>query len=210
MPKIVCISDTHSTTPVVPNGDILIHAGDLTNRGNEQELRQQLNWLDSLPHKHKIFIAGNHDFIFELATDYALSILEDYPSLSYLQDSEITIDGIKFYGSPWQPEFNNWAFNLKRGEQLRKKWDLIPTDTDFLITHGAPKGILDFAKFSNDHVGCKKLLEAIKRIKPKYNVFGHVHEGAGKLEQDGTIFINASVLDDEYKANTSEIHVINY
>ena len=206
MPKIICISDTHSTTPEVPSGDILIHAGDLTNRGNEAELRDQLAWLDSLPHKHKIFIAGNHDFIFEIASDYAKYILKDYKSLTYLQDESINIEGIKFYGSPWQPEFNNWAFNLKRGDELKKKWELIPQDTDFLITHCPPKGILDFVKPLN--TGCEELLEVVSKIKPRYHVFGHVHEGAGKLEQDGITFINASVLDDKYKPYTTPIHVI--
>jgi Icc-related predicted phosphoesterase len=98
------------------------------------------DWLGTLPHKHKIVICGNHDLCFEDNPKEARKLMKN---AHYLEDETIEIEGLKFYGSPWQPEFHNWAFNLNRGEEIKKKWDLIPNDTDVLITHGPPYGILD-------------------------------------------------------------------
>jgi hypothetical protein len=116
----------------------------------------------------------------------------------YLEDSGIEIAGVKFWGSPWQPEFYDWAFNLPRGQALADKWALIPDDIDVLITHGPPLGILDQV-ITGDHVGCADLLEAVQLIKPKVHIFGHIHEGYGRIEQNGTVFINASVCTARYR-----------
>ena len=116
----------------------------------------------------------------------------------YLQDSEVTIDGIKFYGSPWQPEFYNWAFNLPRGEKLAQKWAEIPDNTDVLITHGPAYGILDYAPMGG-HVGCEELYKRISDIKPKIHVCGHIHNSYGQKTIDGIEFLNASVLNDRYE-----------
>jgi predicted phosphohydrolase len=193
-------------TPKVPEGDVLLHAGDLSLRGTLPEIVPQLEWLSSLSHPYKIFIAGNHDFFFEDYPGQVATLLGKFPDLIYLQDSEVRVGGIKIWGSPWQPEFNNWAFNLERGEPLREKWALIPEDTDILITHGPPYGILDYANFSAEHCGCENLFERIVSIRPKVHLFGHIHEGAGVLNQEATTYINASVLDDEYAPNKQNIY----
>lgn len=193
--KIVCISDTHTRHTPVPDGDILIHAGDATFRGTEKEIFDFSGWYSSLPHHYKIFVAGNHDIMFETNNIKARSLL--HPSIIYLQDSGVILNGIKFWGSPWQPEFFDWAFNLPRGEPLKHKWSLIPDDTNVLITHGPPYSILDRTP-SGELVGCKELVGAIKRVEPAFHVFGHIHNGYGIEEHSHTTFINASICDEDY------------
>ena len=197
MTKIVFISDTHNHHDEVklPKGDILVHSGDFSGRGHPAEVYNFFNWLfeQSSKFKHIVFIAGNHDLSFENKQPWLLKILEALPkNVHYLEDNEIVINGIKFYGSPWQPEFHNWGFNLPRGKELANKWEMIPVDTDILITHGPPATILDYAIYSNFNVGCVDLFDRINKIKPKINVFGHIHEGYGYKEVDSTLFINAS------------------
>jgi len=140
--KLITISDTHGLhwSLDIPDGDVLIHAGDLTDRGILEEVSEFNTFLGTLPHPHKIVIAGNHDLCFE---DYRMDCEEALTNCIYLQDQEVTIDGVRFYGSPWQPWFYDWAFNLERGPEIRAKWDLIPEGTDVLITHGPPYGIGD-------------------------------------------------------------------
>src|SRR2546430_16820633 len=123
--RIVCISDTHSRHDriEVPPGDILIHAGDATMTGRMEELARFNHWLGRLPHHYKIFIAGNHDWLFEKEPTLAESLITN---AMYLRDSAARIEGLKFYGSPWQPRFMHWAFNLARGQATGRKWDLIP------------------------------------------------------------------------------------
>ncbi len=186
--KLVLISDTHGkySKLQLPDGDVLIHAGDITRRGRMQELLDFNEWLGGLNFIHKIVIAGNHDFICE-HTD-AASLLT---SGTYLQDSGIEINGWHFWGSPWQPKFQHWAFNLERGEPLRRKWALIPEYTDVLITHTPPKGIGDRVFFGK-HVGCKDLLDALERVRPQLHVFGHIHEARGVYKMRDITLINAS------------------
>jgi Icc-related predicted phosphoesterase len=197
MKKIVLISDTHTMHEdiILPKGDILIHAGDFTGRGNKYEVSDFFGWLErhSKDFEHIIFIAGNHDLSFEAKAEWIPSLLSELPdNIHYLEDQEIVIDGIKFYGSPWQPEFHNWAFNLPRGPELAEKWKLIPDDTDILITHGPPKYMCDFTIRDQFNAGCKDLLDRVDIIKPKIHVFGHIHEGYGITSANGIDFINAS------------------
>jgi len=204
--KIVCISDTHSKHNLlkdIPDGDVIIHAGDISSVGNNYEIVNFTKWFLKLPHKHKIVVPGNHDFFFERninnPSENMTMIKEALPDpIIYLKDDEVTIDGIKFWGSPYTPKFFSWAFMLERGEELRKHWEKIPEDTDVLITHGPPKNILDRCNNDGFHAGCEELLSKIKTIKPKCHIFGHIHEGYGKLTIDGVTYINASVLDDKY------------
>lgn len=200
MVKVVCISDTHTYHRSVdlPPGDILVHAGDFSYRGREEEVRPFGEWMRSLPYKYKICIAGNHDLSFERNPAQARAWLRgdvEDSSLIYLQDQTayLDIDGrrILVYGSPWQPEFGNWAFNLKRGVELKKKWDKIPTGINILITHGPPAGILDLCDHG-ERVGCEELYEAVKRVNPKLHVFGHIHEAYGVEVIADTTFVNAS------------------
>ena len=203
--KITFISDTHNKHKhltskgmgnILGSGDYLIHAGDCTSMGSKSEITQFLEWFSNTDFKHKIFIAGNHDFGFEQQTDIA----QEYKEMGviYLFDSSVIIDGIKFYGSPWQPEFHNWAFNLSRGEELAEKWEQIPSDVDVLITHGPAYGILDYAPIGG-HVGCEELYRKIVEVKPKIHVCGHIHDGYGQKTMGGIEFLNASVLNDRYE-----------
>ncbi|MBV1920588.1 MAG: metallophosphatase domain-containing protein [Pseudomonadales bacterium] len=194
--KCVVISDTHGiySDLEIPPGDVFIHAGDILGRGELSELVDFNNWLSTLPHKHKIVIAGNHDWCFERNEEESRSCLTN---AIYLKDESVEVDGVKFYGSPWQPFFFNWAFNLGRGMSLKAKWDLIPDNIDVLITHGPALGILDQV-VDGSHVGCEELFKAIGRIKPKYHIFGHIHEGYGSKTLTGCTHINASIMTERY------------
>ena len=194
--RIVCVSDTHMqhSRMVVPDGDVLIHAGDSTGRGSEMEILSVNTWLGTLPHKHKILIAGNHDWLFQKSPNLARALIIH---ATYLQDEEVTIDGVRFYGSPWQPWFFDWAFNLQRGAEIAEKWKLIPDGIDVLITHGPPHGILDRAP-GDRVVGCEELRKVVDRIKPQLHVFGHIHSSYGEKAQDGTIFVNACTCPESY------------
>jgi len=191
--KIVVLSDTHGLHRLltIPAGDVLVHAGDLTRHGNLDEVRDFNNFLSTLPHPHKIVIAGNHDFCFERDREECEAVLSE---CVYLQDQELTVGGVRFYGSPWQPWFHNWAFNLHRGVEIRAKWDMIPPGIEVLITHGPPYGIGDKTA-QGEAVGCEDLLDVVKQINPRIHVFGHIHEGAGINSINKTVFINASVCD---------------
>lgn len=200
--KLVAISDTHCAHEELelPEGDVLIHSGDFSHRRDSVSVRTFLKWFSGQPQKHKILIAGNHDGLFETEPGWCKSKMPD--NITYLQDSACEIGGIKFWGSPWQPEFCDWHFNLPRGQALAEKWVLIPDDTDVLITHGPPHGILDLCPDMRRqklvHVGCKAMAKALERVKPKVHIFGHIHEGAGVLEQDGCTYINASSMNRNY------------
>ena len=199
--RLVILSDTHGfhrAIPAVPDGDVLIHAGDLTRRGSLDELPEFFEWLDAHPHPVKLVIAGNHDWAFERQSARAESMVP--PGVTYLRDSGITVDGVKFWGSPWQPWFLDWAFNLQRGAEIAAKWALIPDDVDVLITHGPPHGILDVVdRPPGKHVGCEALRERIATLpKLRLHAFGHVHEGYGTFEEDGHRFANASICNLEY------------
>ena len=195
--RIVCVSDTHGhgREVVVPHGDVLVHAGALTGMGSLVQIAKEAAWLRSLPHRTKVVIAGNHDFGFEREPGPAVALLHD---LVYLEDSEASVDSVRFYGSPWQPWFFDWAFNLERGPAIRARWDQIPAGIDVLVTHGPPAGILDRTAAGMD-VGCADLLEAVARVRPRVHVFGHIHEGYGVVERDGTKFVNASTCDVRYR-----------
>lgn len=203
--KLTLISDTHAKhieLDELPGGDILIHAGDLMNSGyNKLEVEFFCAWLEDQPYKYKVFIAGNHDRVFENTPVMVNDIIADY-DITYLQDDSVVIDGIKIYGSPWQPAFCSWAFNLPRdGEALQAKWDAIPDDTDILVTHGPPLDHLDIsgAPFNTPHIGCSLLRQRLDKYPVKIHVFGHVHGSPGIKSHEGTHFINASVLDERYK-----------
>lgn len=206
--KLVLISDTHGThkTVQVPEGDVLIHAGDLSKRGEEGEVKEFLEWFSKQPHTYKVFVAGNHDWLFERrSAEYIKSLIPE--NIIYLNDSGVEINGVYIWGSPIQPTFYNWAFNRDRGEDIKRHWDLIPEHTDVLITHGPPYGILD-KTIRGEHVGCQDLMNTIHEIQPKLHVFGHIHEGYGIQQSKQTNFVNASILDQKYRCVNQPI-VIN-
>jgi len=212
--RLVCISDTHeSFLKVVPEGDILIHAGDFTYKGKIEEIQKFNNWLGTLPHKHKIVIAGNHDLTFDVDYCNRKNIKVDahdtknlLTNCIYLQDSEVTVEGLRIYGSPWQPAFCDWAFNVKGDEAIKVKWDMIPTGIDVLVTHGPPKGHGGVCKSKID-AGCPELLKAIKRTKPVLHVAGHIHEGYGVSKEEETVFVNASSVNYRYNMTNNPIVV---
>jgi predicted phosphohydrolase len=207
MPRIVCLSDTHGRHDVltVPDGDLLIHAGDMTMRGREPEVEEFAAWFTALPHRHKVVIAGNHDWLCERRPTRARELLSD---VTYLLDEETVAAGLRIWGSPWQPWFHDWAFNLARGKAIRAKWDLIPDGTDILVTHGPPFGFLDGVRrpgwFTEDataveHIGCEELRVALDRVAPQLHIFGHIHEGYGQARSGETILVNASICDADYQ-----------
>jgi len=204
--KITFISDTHNkhkfVTDDLPGGDLLIHAGDISSMGYEHEIREFCKWYNSLDnYTHKVFIAGNHDWGFQINTEKVKEILDFYGNITYLQDNEVLVGNklVSVYGSPWQPEFYNWAFNLPRnGYELKEKWNNIPSNTDILITHGPAYGYVDRVIGRTEHLGCELLTDRIKEIKPKIHVCGHIHSGYGYTFDGDTHFINASVLNESY------------
>jgi Icc-related predicted phosphoesterase len=207
--KITFISDTHNkhsqVTSSLPGGDLLIHAGDMSSMGRRNEVQQFLEWFNGLDnYTHKIFIAGNHDWGFQDDPKMCQEQLELYNKVTYLQDNLEVIGedyetAVKVYGSPWQPEFYNWAFNLPRmGWELEVKWNDIPMNTDILVTHGPALGQLDTVVGQGVPLGCELLAERIKVVKPKIHVCGHIHTGYGYKFVDGTHYFNAAVLDERY------------
>lgn len=196
---VVMMSDTHGMHDQVevPEGDILIHAGDFTKNGRPEEANEFNRFLGTLPHQHKIVVAGNHDWCFERTPNGARSLMTN---CTYLQDESITICGLKFYGTPWQPRFFGWAFNLERGEPLAEKWALIPDDTDVLITHGPPAGILDITRLGVA-IGCEDLAARVSIVRPTLHVFGHNHAQGGRVDGKDMfrLSVNASCCDELYQ-----------
>jgi len=214
--KITILSDTHTKHRYcendLPGGDLLIHAGDFMNSGyNPIEAMEFFEWFDEIDnYDFKVFIAGNHDRWMQDKTEESKGILTGYKTIDYLQDDwmivgdsdphDPNVKTAKIYGSPWQPEFYNWAFNLPRnGDELKSKWDMIHEDTDILITHGPAWGFLDDVEGNrNVHLGCELLAERIKQIKPKIHICGHIHSGYGHYYDGHTHYFNASVLNERY------------
>jgi len=227
--RIVAISDTHEQHQQIdlPEGDLLICAGDISFNGRPQAIADFNRWFAAQPHRFKILIAGNHDFLFEenhaMARDLLseeIIYLEDsgcqllqvidrsplasreggLPPLSLVEEDERRQANtlLKFWGSPITPWFFNWAFNRHRGAPIRRHWDKIPGDTEILITHGPPAGILD-RNSAGEPTGCEDLRLTVDRIKPRLHIFGHIHEAYGVEEHDGTIFVNACQLDERYR-----------
>jgi Icc-related predicted phosphoesterase len=192
--KIITISDTHCRHRELklPDADMIIHAGDLSEQGSEGEVINFLNWFTKLNIQYKVFIAGNHDFFFDGETEkYLRKIIPS--NITYLNDSGIVIGGLSIWGTPVTPWLFDGAFNRNRGRNISKHWKKIPLKTDILITHGPPYGILDKNKVGFS-AGCKSLKRAVNRIQPKLHVFGHIHEGAGCVEIGRTKFINACTM----------------
>jgi predicted phosphodiesterase len=237
---ITVISDTHTKHNYLngdlPGGDLLIHAGDFMNSGyRPTDITDFCKWFEVQDYDHLVFIAGNHDRMFENLPESAMEIVDSYKLIDYLQDDWIIVgDGdphdpnvktAKIYGSPWQPEFYNWAFNLpKGGKELQEKWAAIPTDTDILITHGPAQGHLDASgtPYNEPDLGCGLLRHHFDTVfRPKIHICGHIHGGYGYKFDGQTHFFNASVLNEQYdyvnkpmtfdwNPDTNEIEFLNY
>lgn len=205
MPRLVCISDTHMkhlNMPRLPEGDILIHAGDMTGRGSVWEHRDVLKWFKGLKSRYKaiIVIAGNHDFGLEPERQVGgIDLIKEYKDeVIYLQDESVEVLGYRFYGTPWTPVFMNWAF-MDSEEGLQQRLQSIPSETEVLISHGPPKHILDRTD-RGDHVGSKALYTACQRLENlKAVIYGHIHESYGHYLFQGVDYYNVAVLSSRYK-----------
>jgi Icc-related predicted phosphoesterase len=191
--KVVCISDTHNEQPRIPNGDIVIHAGDMTVNGTFKEIQEQLDWLNSLPHRHKVVIAGNHDLLLDQSffrrnprlmspenNEHRLKQLR-WGSVVYLEDESKVLDvrnrDVKVYGSPMTPKYGNWAFQYQGEDAWSNK---IPQGTDILVTHGPAKGHVDSSPSNPSYLqGCTHLQQELWRIRPRLHVCGHIHAARG-------------------------------
>jgi hypothetical protein len=217
--RTTVLSDTHTRHELIPledlpGGDLLLHAGDIMNSGyNKNDIWDFCHWFQSLKqYENKVFIAGNHDRMFQNHPEDVKEWLDKFGDIIYLQDDDLVLYGdgpngdmpennIRIYGSPWQPEFFSWAFNLpKNGIEIAGKWEGIPDNTDILITHGPAFGTLDTVTGRPwDNLGCELLTERIERFRPKIHVCGHIHSGYGYEFKNGTHFFNAAVLNESYE-----------
>lgn len=212
--RIVAVADTHtfqSDLGRLPEGDVFVHAGDMLRGGTLEELQGVAAWIRGLPHRHKVIVAGNHDWCFSRQRAEALAMLGD---AHYLEDSGHHIEGAEFWGSPWQPEYNDWAYNLPRGEALAQKWALIPEATDVLITHSPPAGFGDRGPVAGRH-GCVQLTERVRVVEPALHLFGHIHQDGGAWRDGRVCYANvttweceraASVID--YEPATGEVTLV--
>lgn len=196
--RIICIGDTHGyhNKLRLPSGDVLIHAGDMVARSNFEEVREFLDWFGAQDYPHRILVAGNHDRLHETDPDIAAALTP--AGVTYLQDRSCIIRGLKIHGSPVQPEFNSWAFNRKRGVEIAKHWNMIPEDTDVVITHGPAYGILDHDLRGRNH-GCADLRKRLEIIQPRLHVCGHIHSARGVTTLGRTVMVNAAICDDDYR-----------
>lgn len=206
--RFVLISDTHGHRPSLPEGDILLHAGDHTMLGKRKETEAAMEWLgvQATRFKSVAIVGGNHDwFLYHLSreagVDATRAFVHKYgANILYLENELGSLplnDGgnVMIYGSPVQPEFCDWAWNESRGEQIRATWDCIPTfGVDILMTHGPAHGILDWV--GRDRVGCEDLKAAMYRVAPKLHVFGHIHCAYGK----GRMFCDGNQTTESYNA----------
>lgn len=203
--RIVAVADTHTfeaDLPEIPDGDVFVHAGDLLRAGTLDELEAVAAWIRGLPHSHKIVVAGNHDWCFLREREAAVLMLGE--GVTYLEDSGCTIAGIRFWGSPWQPAYNDWAFNLERGAPLAEKWALIPESTDVLVTHGPPHGFGDRGPIPGRQ-GCEDLRARVERVRPRLHLFGHIHQDGGLWDEDGVAYVNATTWECERPPTVVEL-----
>jgi Icc-related predicted phosphoesterase len=238
---IDCISDLHGCKPALQGGDLLIIAGDITARDRDDEWVEYWNWLSIQQYEKIVYIAGNHDALCEnpqriaaLLKNEALPKSRWASEIEYLYDNGITIEwretedtkwgpkhlpdlksiNVEIWGSPWTPEFLDWHFMKKRGEDIAAVWAKIPEDTDILITHGPPYGILDHVPLSSrgdeyKNAGCEELLKTVMRIKPRLHVFGHIHyQGGQQITIGKTTFVNASIMDEDYNPVHKPVRII--
>jgi len=203
MPTITLMSDTHGQHRKIPkewlpDTDWILHTGDISSIGTLDQVSDFLDWFSKVGnYSFRCFIAGNHDWLYEKNSYVAKSMTPD--NVIYLENSEVVMDGIKIFGVPQQIEFYNWAFNVPK-EGMKKYWDAVPSDTNILLSHGAPFGVLDMT-LEGKNTGCEYLLKRLSELKQiKLEVHGHIHEARGIFEgADGQKIINASLLNRNYK-----------
>ena len=209
--RLIVTSDTHGRHDLIttlPDGDVLIHAGDFMNSGLYPEEVWSFNhWLSKQPIQRRLVCGGNHDRLFEKSPQQARALLTN---ATYLENTGVTIDGVTFWGSPYTLEFLNWAFMYPSGRGWQY-WEQMPENLHVLITHGPPYGILDQIAQNEPHLGCEDLLKAVEEKKPKVHIFGHIHGGAGTFDNGVTRFVNAAFLNERYRpsAPAGKVHAID-
>ena len=207
MTKIIALSDSHNATKRVEisDGDILVHAGDFSFQGKASEIQDFIEWMKEQPHKHKLWIAGNHERGIE-DFPYNAESIDKETGATYIHDKVVEVEGLKFFGSNFTPEFNNWAFGLT-DRQSKIFWENAP-EADVVVCHGPPHTILDSVTPEYKHerpLGCKHFLSYIERVKPKVTIFGHIHGSGGTHKtiewDDGskTECYNVSVMNEQYQ-----------
>jgi len=197
--RVVAISDSHNhhRRIRVPDGDVLLHTGDVSENGTLEELEVFLAWFAAQPHRIKCFCPGNHDMLFDQLPVESRWIIPQ--GVTFLHDEALVLDnGLKVWGSGWNTTPGDWAFAVRPGPAIAEKWALIPEDTDILLTHQPAFGILDKTRDAYDRpgvsYGCRDLAAAVDRVRPRLHVFGHIHDSVGREEQEGTTFVNAAIL----------------
>jgi predicted phosphohydrolase len=201
--RIVAVADTHlfHGELAVPAGNVFVHASDLCCGGDLAELEVAADWIARLPHRHKVIVAGNHDWAFVHEPARARML---FATAHYLKDAEVMIDGVRFYGSPWQPAFHDWAFNLPRGAALAAVWAKIPRGVDVLITHGPPNGIGDRTTMVA-RAGCVDLRRRVAELAPALHLFGHIHQDGGAWRHGATTFANVTTWECERSPNVFDL-----
>jgi Icc-related predicted phosphoesterase len=205
--KIVCISDTHCQIDkiTIPEGDILIHAGDHSYGGSVEEMAVAIEKLaeKGKKFKHIITICGNHDWLGEKSPSLMKTMCQ-YKNIVYLDHESTVVEGLVIFGSAYTPEFCSWAFNVPRGQELARKWNAIPDNADIVITHGPVHGILDTCP-DGFKAGCEELFKKLAQVKPKLHVCGHIHDAYGMRLFNDTVFVNASICTEQYKPTNEPI-----
>jgi len=207
MTKIVAVSDLHGHFPDIPKCDLLLIAGDiLLDAGVVDQLCWLEGlvrpWLEKIPAKEVVFVAGNHDTIYEEARGIVPATLPWH----YLQDSGVELFRLKIWGSPWQKRFNDWSFNTDE-EHMTRQFGFIPDDTDIVVTHSPPFGIRDYVPTKTKvkkSLGSTSLRKRMFEVRPKLHVFGHIHHAQGKYiktwkNKTTTVFANVSYVGENYR-----------
>jgi hypothetical protein len=204
---VVAVADLHGVLPAVPPCELLLVAGDLCPLEDHGEAHQRRwlhtvfrAWLERAPARRRVGIAGNHD----LVAQRDAAVLADLP-WDYLCDSGTEVLGRRIWGSPWQPPFFDWAFNLPEDE-LEGRWALIPEDTDVLLTHGPPRGVGD--RVGRRSAGSVTLRARVERLAPELHVFGHIHEGRGLYRLGDSLLANAALVDEHYRPRHAPLELV--
>ena len=207
---IVALSDSHGNHRSIdlPVGEIAIHCGDCTRRSNNLEILDFIQWFSDLQFNYKILVAGNHDRFIQKRKEEFYEMLKNR-NIIYLENRAIQIAGVNFFGSPYTMNYGGTgAFTYKDEHEANQLWNLIPENTDILITHGPPKGYRDYSKAEKRNTGCQVLLTRVLSVRPRYHIFGHIHESYGTEEDGGTSFVNASIVNGAEEAVNKPVQIL--
>jgi Icc-related predicted phosphoesterase len=203
--KIICISDTHDINyPALPDGDMVIHAGDVSLDGSAREVQHFVDWFRALPHPYKVFVGGNHDKSLE---GLGLDFFDPGTGITYLNNNSVELGGFKIWGSPASRTYGRICAFMRDEDRLAHLYESIPDDTDIVITHQPPYGRQDM-EADGIHLGSPSLTRAIERVQPLLHVFGHIHGGYGvALPYTDLLSVNAAQLDVTYRKHNAPIVV---